>query len=158
MSDACRFESEVVRATDESRWTSALREHVLQCEDCAAAAAVAPWLGRLAEFDERQRPLPDAHVVWLKAQLMRSTAAAERAARPLEAIQLLAYVVVAGGWAALLTWRWSALERWIGGFTPSGVVHSAATGSSLSLTFFVLVFLLSSATIVVGLHTVLAEE
>ena len=36
MSEACRYERDVLRAVEENRWTDALRVHVADCEDCAA--------------------------------------------------------------------------------------------------------------------------
>src|SRR5712691_2417551 len=113
MSEPCRHERHVIRAVVDDQWTDTLREHVTSCADCAAAAAAAPFMKRLARLDERQQKLPDPAVVWLKAQLLRGGALAERAARPLTIVQIAAYVVVAAGWAAVLTWKWSDLEQWI---------------------------------------------
>jgi len=81
MNELCRHETHVIRAVVEDQWTDALREHVAGCDNCAAAAAAAPFMKRLAQVDERQRKLPDPAVVWLKAQLLRGGALAERAAR-----------------------------------------------------------------------------
>lgn len=155
---ACRYEQEVLRAADEDRWTDALRAHVRDCADCAAALDVAPWMSKLAAEDLRERPLPDPQVVWLKAQLLRNTIMVDRAARPMKAFQLVSYVVVAAGWAALMMSNWTSIERWLHGFTPARVFENAASGASLSMSFFALVLLLSSATIGIALHTILAEE
>src|SRR5688500_18922992 len=111
MSERCRHETHVQRAAAENQWSDALRGHVKECEDCAAAAAVAPFMYRFSRTNERQHRLPDASVVWLKAQLMRGSAIADRASRPLNIIQMVAYIVVAGGWAALVTWKWTELQN-----------------------------------------------
>lgn len=159
MSEACRHEAHVRRAAAEDNWTDALREHVSQCEECTATAAVAPFMYRFARTSERQHRLPDASVVWLKAQLFRSSAIAQRVTRPLNVLQIAAYLVVAGGWAGLLTWKWNALQQWMLSFTPQSVVGGiAGTQSAISLPFMLVVAALASTTLMVALHTILAEE
>lgn len=155
---ACNQEPLVRRAAVENRWTDALQEHVRTCSDCAAAAAAAPFMTRFARVDERRHALPDPSVVWLKAQLLRGNIAAERAARPLNFIQMVAYVVVAAGWAAVLTWKWADLQAWLLGFTPTQMVKGLSGTSSLSVSFLMMVVVLASLTVMLGLHTILAED
>jgi len=156
MIEPCRHEPHVRRATVENQWTDALREHVASCADCAAAAAAGTFMTRLSRFDERPRKLPDASVVWLKAQLFRGSVIADRAARPLNIVQMLAYTVVAGGWAAVLTWKWNDLQHWLLGFTPTQMVQRMS--SPLSATFLLTVVILATMTVILGLHTILAED
>ena len=157
MNDVCRHEAEVVRAAEQDRWTDALRAHAATCPDCAAAASVAPWLDRFAHISDREHILPDPSIVWLKAQLLRGTADVARISRPMTVAQLVAYLVVAGGWAAVLTWKWDAVEAWIRTFSsPTGLVTSGAQGFSIA--FVSMVFVLASTTVMLALHTILAEE
>lgn len=156
--NACRYESEVLRAAAEDRWTDALRRHLTECDECIAAASVAPWMDRFANISDREHILPDPSVVWLKAKLLQGTAEAGRAARPLDIVQMIAYVVVAGGWAGLLMWYWPSVERWLHSFTPSGIVMTAASAQSVSIASLGLVFVLASVTVMLALHTILAEE
>jgi hypothetical protein len=158
MNEPCRRERDVLRAIAEDRWTEALREHLRDCDECIAAAAVAPWMGRFARISDREHILPDPSVVWLKAKLFQGSVDAGRAARPLDFAQIFAYVVVAGGWAGLLTWRWNTIQAWLQRLTPSGLVVSAARAESLSMSFFALLFILASMTVTLALHTILAEE
>ena len=159
MSDICVQEHLARRAAVEDRWTEALRQHVKECRDCAAAAAAAPFMTRFAKIDARQRALPDPAVLWLKAQLLRGTAVADRATRPLNIAQMAAYLAIAAGWAALLTWKWSDLQQWLLGFTPASLVGEAAGAhSSMSAAILVSVVILSSLTVMLGLHAILAEE
>jgi len=157
MSASCRFEPQVTEAASSDRWTDQLRQHVISCSDCRAVAAVAPWMSRFANVRDREHLLPDPTVLWLKAQLLRSSAAAERIARPMNQVQLLAYVIVAAGWAALFTWKWDAMMHWLGSITPGGML--AATGSNaVSASFLLTVLILGSMTAVVAVHAILAEE
>jgi len=155
---SCSYEGNVLRAAKEDRWSESLRSHVAECADCAAAAAAAPWMNRFARMSDRQHVLPDPSVVWLKAQLMQGTADVARISRPLTIAQLMAYFVVASGWAAVLTWKWSALQTWVRTFTPTGLVNTAARAESLSLSFFAIVFVLATTTVMLAMHTILAED
>ena len=159
MTGGCRYEPDVLRAAEEDRWTDSLRRHLTECDECIATASVAPWMSRFAPISDRDHILPDPSVVWLKAKLLQGTVDVGRASRPLDIVQMLAYFVVAGGWAGLLTWRWNAVEAWIRSFTPAGLLTTAATRTgSLSMSFFAMVFVLASMTVMLALHTILAEE
>ncbi|HEX3584304.1 MAG TPA: hypothetical protein VH087_21240 [Thermoanaerobaculia bacterium] len=150
----CRFERDVIAG----RWTESLRAHVAQCADCEAAMLVSPHMKELASVDMREHPLPDPQVVWLKAKLLRNTFAMERAARPLKVFQAISYVVVAAAWTAVLAWKWTALQALLHSFSLERFVQNAGEAASLSMTFFGMVFILASITIVLALHTMLAED
>lgn len=159
MSDACRHEPHVLRAAAEDRWSDALREHVKTCQECAIAAVAAPFMTRLARVDERQKRLPDPSVVWLKAQLLAGSAEADRIARPLNIAQMWAYGVVAAGWAALLTWKWNDMQRWLDTLTPTGIAQGLSdSGAALSGSVLMMLVVLSTVTVMLAFHTILAEE
>ena len=158
MSESCRYEPHVRRAAAGNDWTESLREHVRTCVDCAAAANAAPFMTRFARFDERPSKLPEPSVLWLKAQILGGRVAVDRASRPLNVLQIVAYLFVAGGWAAMLTWKWADLQRWLLGFTPTEIAHSLAQSASLSITFLLTVVVLATMTVMLALHTILAED
>ena len=158
MSAGCRYEAEVLRAAEEDRWTDALRTHLRDCDDCMATASVAPWMDRFARISDREHILPDPSVVWLKARLLQVSADASRISRPIDAAQLIAYTIVAAGWAGLVTWRWADIERWIRSFTPTGLIESAVRAEQVSLSVLAIVFVLGSMTVMLALHTILAED
>lgn len=158
MNEPCRHEPHVLRAAVENQWTDALREHVKTCSDCASAALAAPFMTRFARVDERRGKLPDPNVLWLKAQLLANTAAAQRAGRPLNVLQMIAYVVVAGGWAAVLTWKWAELQRWLLAFTPLQMAQNMSHSTTMSITFLLTVVVLATMTVVLAFHTILAED
>lgn len=158
MSESCRFEADVLRAAGDDQWSDALRRHLGECDECVATASVAPWMTRFARISDREHILPDPQIVWLKAQLIQGSADVARVSRPLNVLQFIAYLVVAGGWAALLTWKWDAVEAWVKGLTPTGMVQNMATGQSLSMSFFALLLALATMTVTLALHTILAEE
>src|SRR5207245_10402234 len=76
-------------------------------------------------------------------------------------VQVAAYLVVASGWSALVTWKWNALSAWINSFTPTHIIMGAAgeqTAHSLSLTFIMALVVLASVTVMLAFHTILAED
>jgi len=158
MSDACRFESDTIAAAKSGQWTDTLRAHVASCADCSATASVAAWMDRIGRTDERTHKLPDPSVVWLKSQLLRGTAAAERVSRPVTIAQVLAYFTVAAGWAGFLNWKWEIVQRWMVGVSAQHIAVNAASTSGVSLGMLATLFLLATITVVVALHTILAEE
>jgi hypothetical protein len=155
---SCPHESNVLHAAAADRWSDALRRHAADCADCAAAAAAAPWMTRFARISDREHLLPDPSVVWLKAQVLRGAADVARVSRPISIAQLFAYFAVAAGWAAVLTWKWNVLETWITSFTRQGLVTTAARAESLSLSMLMVVFVLAATTVMLALHTILAED
>jgi len=124
-------------------------------------AQIGAWMQQFAAIDDRQHGLPDPGTLWVKAKLLQTQAAMDRAARPITRVQIAAYLIVAGGWAALVTWKWSALSAWLNSFTPSHIILGAAgaqAATSLSMTFFMAVIALASVTVMLAFHTILAEE
>jgi hypothetical protein len=118
------------------------------------------WMKNFATIDQSPR-LPDPNSIWVKAKLLQSAAAAERASRPVTRVQIASYLIVAGSWAALVTWKWTALAAWINGFTPAHIILGAAgaeTERSLSLSFVMALIFLASVTVILAFHTILAEE
>lgn len=160
MNDRCRFEHDVIRAAQEDRWTQALHSHVASCEQCQAAVSVSAFMEMLSGDDARVQPLPSASAVWLKAQLLRDSEAADRASRPFTVFQWAAYFAVASGWAGVMTWKWSVVRDWLMSFTPSRVIQSASglSSPSASIAFYAGIVVLASLTMSLALHTILAEE
>lgn len=161
MNTDCPFEPNVIDAVTNDAMTESLRAHIASCESCAAAAEVAPWMNSFAGINEREHILPDPAVLWLKARLLQSNAAVERAALPINRLQIAAYLIIAACWAGLLTWKSAALQLWINRFSPAHVILGA-TGAdataSLSVTVLFALLVLASATVGVAMHTILAEE
>ena len=133
----CRFESEVLAAVAQSRWPqqveAPLREHVTDCAICSDVVTVA------AAFVARQDTnasavLPDASRVWWLAQLRGRREAAQSAARPIAATQLIAFAWAVGLLAVCLgtalTWFQSA-RTWLAsistGFEATAILSSVTT-------------------------------
>jgi hypothetical protein len=155
--NACRWEAEMLRAATDDRWTENLRRHLAECDDCVAVVAVAPWMNGFARMSDRDHILPDPSVVWLKAKLLQGGADMARASRPITIIQLVAYLVVAGGWAAVLMWKWESVLAWTRGLDVIELV-TASRAESVSLMFVGAILTLAAMTVTLAMHTILAEE
>jgi len=119
------------------------------------------WMQQFARIDDRPRTLPDPSTLWVRAKLMQSAVAAERANRPITNAQIGAYLIVAAGWAAVLMWKWQALAAWLRSFTPAHIVLGAAgaeAAASLSISLVLVLIVLASVTVMLAFYTVLAEE
>jgi len=159
MNTDCPFEPNVIDAMTNDAMTESLHAHVASCESCAAAAEVAPWMASFAGINEREHVLPDPAVLWLKARLLQTKVAVDRASLPITRLQIAAYLIIAACWAALLTWKSAALQLWINRFSPTHVLLGATDASaSLSVTVLFALLILGSATVGVAMHTILAEE
>lgn len=98
---SCPFERDVLDLVAIGQWPSradeALRAHVAACETCAEVASIAAVVRDWASETEPAQPVkvPDASVVWYRAQARAREDAARRASRPLLVAQLFAIATVA---------------------------------------------------------------
>jgi hypothetical protein len=120
------------------------------------------WMKQFAAIDDREHILPDPSVIWLKARVMQSVKEAERASRPVNAMQIAAYAAVAACWTALLSWKWSVIQSWLESLRPTNILISGATAapssSMMSAPFFVTLLVLASVTVALAMHTIFVEE
>ena len=139
----CEFEAEALAAALESRWPdradAELREHVAGCAICADVIAVASAVAMAVEDGREQvrahALIPDSGAVWWRAQLRARREAAEAAARPITAAQLVAFAAAMGllgaCFGATSTWFQSAFG-WIVG-SVSGVDSKTFLQSAIAL-------------------------
>lgn len=148
----CPHETHILLAATENNWTSTARAHVASCESCAAAAAVAPFMARLAGLDVPQRALPDPALLWLRAQLP-GPAFAEKVGGPVRIVQVVGYLAVAATSIGLVVSKWGELRAW-----AASLVTASGSGTEFpALALSVGVLVLSSLA-ALALHTVLADE
>jgi hypothetical protein len=83
----CEFEADVLAG----RLNAALVEHLAVCDSCREAAIVASALEQAAQEARTVAAPPDAAIVWWRATLRARREAARAAARPLTAMQVIAF-------------------------------------------------------------------
>jgi hypothetical protein len=55
-------------------------------------------------------------------------------------------------------WKWPDLQRWALVLTPGQMAQGVAHASPLSITFLLTIVTLASMTVMLALHTILAED
>ena len=153
----CSREAELIGALRRGELPAELRDHALACESCREAAAISIWMNRMAA-ESRPATVPDPALLRLKASLMQQRRLEQRALQPLHALQWIAYGAIALAWAAVITWKWGVIQRFMETFSLSGLVASSAGASHVSLSSILMLVMLACATVVVTMHTVFAEE
>ena len=97
---SCAHERDVLDLVAIGQWPAradeALRAHVAACGTCAEVAAVAAAVRDWADGADAVVPaiVPDASVVWYRAQVRAREEATRRASRPVLVAQLVALVAV----------------------------------------------------------------
>lgn len=94
---SCPHERDVLDLVAIGQWPSRadamLRAHAAECATCAEVAAVATAVREWAD-DPQPVKVPDAAVVWYRAQVRAKEEAARRASRPVFVAQLIALATV----------------------------------------------------------------
>ena len=108
---SCSHEQSIIAAVQTECWPDALRMHLASCTPCQETFQVAGYMHSLAAVEDDPRPLPDAKVIWLKAQLAQRRASAAEALRPVETFQRVAWGVSTLVLFFGLLAKWTLLEK-----------------------------------------------
>jgi hypothetical protein len=115
---SCCEESAVARAIRSGEWNESLEAHVRRCGTCRSVRQAAEWMRALAPESQlearEQANLPDPQVLWLRAQISERQAAAERAHRILQWVEVVCAMVICAGLGVWLSWNWSEVGGAIG--------------------------------------------
>ena len=154
----CEREAAVLRAVESNNWTEELRSHADTCEVCSEVTLVAHYLQADAQETMAEAPLPDAGLIWWKAQRQARREAAERATLPIVILERVSWGVGALSTAGLLAWFWPQIEAVSGMFRlaweqTSSLNLSLQPSSYLLVGGSLLLFLLTFV-----LYAVWAEE
>jgi hypothetical protein len=122
---ACAREHDVLDLVAIGQWPAradeALRAHAAECAICRDLAAVAGAISAFEETSRQEIRVPDASVVWYRAQLRAREDSARRAARPLVIVPLLgALALVLVVLLALRSGGAWLMRVWSGVAMPSG--------------------------------------
>ena len=119
----CPRETEVLDAVSAGRWPDRvpedLRAHASACGVCAALGAVAAALRDEHDAGWSASRVPDAGVLWRRAQLRAREEAARTAARPMSAVLGVALACAAGLAAAIAGAGAAWLAPWLDWMTGS---------------------------------------
>ena len=134
----CQQEPSILEALRTGNWNDSHSQHLNDCSDCRETVDVARWMRLLAQG--LREPLPDAKIVWLRAQIAGETARRDRVLAPVMLAHILVQVIISVCSAGWLFWKWpeigSALTRLVA--TPwrpqwMSPLCSRSAGASLSM-------------------------
>jgi hypothetical protein len=108
----CEKESLVVEAVRSGSWDADLREHAAHCESCSDVALAARVLNEMRGVDQAEARIPDAGLMWWKAQLVAKRTAAERATQPISFVERFTYVCGILCFIGVCVWQWAAIRAW----------------------------------------------
>ncbi|HUJ29957.1 MAG TPA: hypothetical protein VLY23_01655 [Candidatus Acidoferrum sp.] len=108
----CERESLVIEAVRTGAWDADLRNHVAKCPACSDVALAALSLNEMRAVDEAESHVPDAGLMWWKAQLLAKRAAAERATEPITFVERFAYACGLFCFVGVCVWQWQAIRGW----------------------------------------------
>lgn len=120
----CQKELLVTEALRREDWSDELRNHVAACSVCADTVLTAQLLKELNDIANPQVKLPNAGLIWWKAQLKAKRAAAERAAQPIRLVEKISCACAALAALFLSIWQWNAIRLWLGSFASGFYVES----------------------------------
>ena len=112
MSDThCSQESAVGRAVRSGEWSESLEAHLRDCAVCRGVREAARWMQALAPEPARegQEGLPDPRVLWLRAQFSERQAAAERAHKVLQWVEIACVTSACAVLGIWLVWSWNEI-------------------------------------------------
>jgi hypothetical protein len=117
----CEKEARVIKSVRTGFWDGELRRHLANCLACSEAALAACVLNEMRAVDEAEARIPDAGLMWWKAQLRVKRAAGEKATQPINLVEWLAY-----GWAIICAvgvcvWQRHAIREWLASIRTSRV-------------------------------------
>lgn len=125
----CEKELLVIEAARSGAWDAGLRKHVADCHACADVALAAEALNAMRAIDHVDARIPDAGLMWWKAQLLSKRAAAERATRPISFIQHLAYACGIAVFVGVCVWQWTAIRGWLTWMWPGSGVQTTSSSA-----------------------------
>lgn len=128
--ETCPRENEAVLASRSDQLDESLAAHVENCPHCREAVRIAAWMQNLAAETPRQRPLPDAELLWIKSQLFGRQEAADRVWQPLWVGETLARAVVGAFAAAWLALSWPTIQGYLVGSLTSPTAASSLSYST----------------------------
>jgi hypothetical protein len=145
---ACPHEAAVTRAARSGAWPESLAAHVAGCARCREIVQTSRWMRALAHGSEPAPDVPDATLVWWRAQL------SERRAKPEKTGTLLEWLAVASGGAVPLAlagwvaWNWFLIQGqaarmlagwlpqfWAGAYALASLAPAALFLAALSLAY-----------------------
>jgi hypothetical protein len=135
---SCPHEADVLDLIWTNQWPAraerALVEHVAACDVCRDLASVASALSDLHEATAADVRVPDASVVWYRAEVRARHELARRATRPVAAAQVTAAVAGIGGLFSAWRLGGDSLVEWWSGLSAPALPQIGLWSQTVSIT------------------------
>jgi len=139
----CGKQSSLLEAAAAGHETDpAVVDHLAACPACREAVEAVCWMRRMAETTTESHALPNADVIWWKAQLLRRWEAERRAAAPIERMHKAELFAGLASLVGFVVWQWSGLTKTLSSLNLSGLAAWSAqtatrdaSGDTSSLVF-----------------------
>ncbi|HVT03161.1 MAG TPA: hypothetical protein VHL58_07250 [Thermoanaerobaculia bacterium] len=159
MKEQCSRQTEIVKALRSASPETSELDHLSDCEGCRDAVAADDFMRQLDVEPLVTHRLPDASLLWLKAQLLQNQESGARLTRRLLVVQYLPLGIVAVLWSVLLSWKWKTVYEGLQHFSFERFVSSSALGSNpLPMSVLLMFAVMLGLTVIVTLQGVFAEE
>jgi len=116
---SCLQESDVARAVRTGEWSEALQAHLRDCATCRSVREAASWMQALAPAAaapaQGRDDLPDPQILWLRAQFSERQAAAERAQKMAQWVEVACVAAVCACLGIWLASSWNEIGGEIAG-------------------------------------------
>lgn len=160
--ERCAFEEKIAAANRSGRWSDELLAHVVGCRACEEVALVASYLSKSAAASQPAPAvnLPDAALIWSRAQLAARREAIERAMRPILWVRRFALGAGATAILVAIILAWSRVSDFLAGFVDSWRNHAAppSAGPNSVLLAIMAAFLLILVPLIFSLYTSWSED
>ncbi len=149
---SCPQEEKALKAVRTGTWDEGLSAHLPGCGVCTEIVQVSRWMQALAEGPERTPTLPDAGLLWRRAQLSERQAEAERAQKILDWAEFIFATLLSAGLAGWIGWDWFAIQirltsLWADTWQQVWATASSVTGATPALSSFGVLILSLVATV-----------
>lgn len=105
----CPQEQAVSEAARSGKWEGAIARHAAECQLCQQIVQTTHWMQAMSQDIEGVSPLPDASLLWWRAQLSDRHAKLERTQNAVEWLQILSSVLASAGLLVWAVWNWRAV-------------------------------------------------
>ncbi len=155
-SPSCEKEQRVLECLLGGSWPGpageSLPEHTVTCPVCSDLVLAVEHLREESRRAVTAAALPEAGLVWWKAQLRLKRDAADRATQPIAMVERLALACASLSSAGVVFWKWPEISAWVNrlgdiasrasfGWTPRfNLLVLSACGAFLVLMVFALYF------------------
>ena len=112
---SCPQEAAVWKAVRAGEWPEALATHAAGCAPCRGIVQAAQWMQSLAQTPEKNLAVPDANLIWWRAQLADRRAKTEKTQGVEEWLAFVSGAIVPLGLAAWVAWNWYGIQSAAGG-------------------------------------------